>query len=214
SHPHIKRIICSLYIRYLDNLFLPAYFILALFTAIFCCEIYAVELKENIIGFAYRRIGGKKMDLKDLLNGVSTALNGKSIAGLLSKQALINNGKGTEVKDILGWNCIVRAEDGTCFSFYVAQPPKIGMTKPVQIPCPLGIRIIPSYKIGIEEAIKILNERDCGDTFVDVNLYWPLVPDCNEPYWHFRLTLGNEVFIGANTGTGGCHKFKELLMQG
>jgi hypothetical protein len=25
------------------------------------------------------------------------------------------------------------------------------------------------------------------------------------------MTLGNEVFIGANSGTGGCHKFKELL---
>ena len=33
------------------------------------------------------------------------------------------------------------------------------MTKPVQIPCPLGIRIISSYKIDIEDAIKILNKK-------------------------------------------------------
>ncbi len=150
------------------------------------------------------------MDLKDLLNKASTSLNGKPMAGLLFKKARINNGKGREVGDILGWDCIVRAEDGTCFSFYVAQS-HIGMTKPVQIPCPLGIRIISSYKIDIEDAIKILNKKDCGDTFVDVELSWPLVPDCNEPYWHFRMTIGNEVFIGANSGTGGCHKFKELL---
>ena len=76
---------------------------------------------------------------------------------------------------------------------------------------PSWIRIISSYKIDIEDAIKILNKKDCGDTFVDVELSWPLVPDCNEPYWHFRMTLGNEVFIGANSGTSGCHKFKELL---
>lgn len=151
------------------------------------------------------------MDLKDLLDKGSAALGGKPIAGLLFKQARINNGKGTEVKDILGWDCIVRAEDGTCYSFYVAQPPNIGMTKPVQIQCPLGIQVFDSYKIDIEEAIKILNKRDCGDTFVDIKLSWPLVPDCKEPYWHFRLTLGNEVSIGANTGTGSCHKFKELL---
>lgn len=151
------------------------------------------------------------MDLKYLSDKVSTALDGKPIAGLLSKQACINNGMGTEVKDILGWNFIERAKDGTCFSFYAAQPPLYGMTCPVQIQCPLGIRIIPSYKIDIEEAIKILNQRDCGNKFVDIKLFWPLVPDCKEPYWHFRLTLGNEVIIGANTGIGGCHTLKKLL---
>lgn len=56
------------------------------------------------------------MDLKDLLNKVSASLNGKPMAGLLFKKARINNGKGREVGDILGWDCIVRAEDGTCFS--------------------------------------------------------------------------------------------------
>jgi predicted secreted protein len=151
-------------------------------------------------------------DIKDLLNKVSSVLDDKPISGLLSKKALINNGKGTEVTDILGWNCIVRADDGTCYSFYVAQS-GFGMTQPVKIQCPLGLRVIPSYSIDIEKAIKKLNERDCGNTFIDIELFWPLVPECKEPYWHFRLTLGNEVIIGANSGSGGCHTIEKLLSK-
>jgi hypothetical protein len=154
------------------------------------------------------------VDLKDLLDKVSAHLDGKKAAGLLFKEARINDGNGKQVKDILGWDCIVRAEDGTCYKYYVAQPPLIGMTKPIQIQCPLGASIIHSYKIDIEEAIKILDKGPCGDTFVEIRLSRPLVPDCKEPYWHFRLLHGVEVSIGANTGTmSPCHELKELLKK-
>lgn len=133
---------------------------------------------------------------------------GVTFEGYLSKKARIKNGAGKSVSDILGWDCVVRTHDGACHRFYVAQPPLKGLTQWEPIECPLGVQIFSSYKIDIEQAIKILNSRDCGDTFTNIELYWPLVPDCKEPYWHFRLIFGNEVVIGANSGTGGCHKVK------
>lgn len=152
-------------------------------------------------------------NLKELLDKASH-LCGKPIIGLVSKEAYINNGVGKELKDIIGWNCIVRAED-TCFEFYVAQPPNFGMTKPVQKSCLIGLRPFVSYKIGIEEALEIfeknVSQRDCGDSFTAIRLMWPLSFDCKEPYWYFRV-LKHEFLIGANTGTAhSCISLKELL---
>lgn len=78
------------------------------------------------------------------------------------------------------------------------------MTQPMPIACPLGLRAFDSYKVDFKEAIKIMGSMDCGDAFVAMNLFFPLTPECTQPFWHIRTTLGNEIVIGADTGKGEC----------
>jgi hypothetical protein len=121
--------------------------------------------------------------------------------GLERKTARIRHGIGSELKDIMGWDVVVRGEDGSCYEYYVAQPPLIGMTQPQPVKCPLGIVAFDGYKVDIEEAIKIFHTQNGGDKFTDVVLSWPLIhPAAPEPYWYFRTNLGNNVVIGANSG--------------
>jgi hypothetical protein len=138
--------------------------------------------------------------IKDLLAHAEKNV-GVTFIGLERKTARIRNGVGSELKDVLGWDVIVREKDGTCYEYYVAQPPLIGMTQPQPVKCPLGIIPFDSYKIDIDKAIKLFHSQDGGDTFTDISLSWPLVhPQAPEPYWYFRTNLGNNVVIGANSG--------------
>jgi hypothetical protein len=121
--------------------------------------------------------------------------------GLERKIARIKNNAGKEVTDILGWDIIIRGQDGGCYSYYEAQPPLIGLTQPQPISCPLGIIAFDEYKIDIAEAVKIFHSQNGGDTFIEIALSWPLVhPAAPEPYWYFRTNLGHTVVIGANSG--------------
>jgi hypothetical protein len=130
---------------------------------------------------------------------------GVTFIGLLRKTARIKHGMGSTAKDILGWDVVLRAQDGDCYEYYVAQPPLEGMTQAQPISCPLGLVAFDKYKINIEEAIKIFHSQNCGDKFTHVVLCWPLIhPAAKEPFWYFRTNLGNEVVIGANSGQIHC----------
>jgi len=129
---------------------------------------------------------------------------GVEFEGLLSKVAVINNSMGISAEDVLGWDYIYR-DDGTCYKYYAAQPPLIGMTQPVQIACPLGIQVFDSYQVDFKEAIDIIHSMDCGDSFVAMSLSWPLTPDSTEPLWHVKMSIGNDIVIGANSGEANCH---------
>ncbi len=138
--------------------------------------------------------------VKDLL-AAAKEKTGETFIGLERKSARIKHGVGSELSDILGWDVIMRESDGTCYGYYVAQPPLIGMTQPQPTSCPLGIAAFDSYKIDIAEAIKIFHSQNGGDKFTEITLSWPLVhPPAPEPYWYFKTTLGNTVVIGANSG--------------
>jgi hypothetical protein len=141
------------------------------------------------------------VDMKDYLNTeVAPKLTEKvNFKGLLSKVARINNGEGRELSDILGWDYLIRADNGVCYKFYAAQTPLIGMTLPKVTKCPLGIQVIDSYEIDIEKVIQILSTVST-DVFVSIELYWPLTPECKEPYWCIRTTSGSYIVIGANSG--------------
>jgi hypothetical protein len=112
---------------------------------------------------------------------------------------------GESYKDVLGWDVLCRW-DGTCYEFYCAQYPLIGMTRAVEVPCPLGIQAFDSYKVDFKEALEKLKGLDCGDKFVAMSLYWPLTPECKEPFWYIRTNLGSQIVVGANSGTKQCHK--------
>jgi len=146
-------------------------------------------------------------DFKDVMGRANVQV-GEAVRfkGLMSKIARIKQNAGKSSGDILGWDYIFRAEDGTCYSFYAAQAPLIGMTQPVPIPCPLGVRVFDKYEIDFSSAIDIMHTMDCGDTFVEMSLSWALVPDCTEPYWHIRTSIGNVIVVGANSGKGECNE--------
>ncbi len=135
-------------------------------------------------------------------------LMGKSVdmEGLMSQKARIRHIAGQSPKDILGWDYLVRSKDGTCYSYYAAQPPLIGMTQPVPVTCPLGIRSFDHYNKSFSDAIDIFHRMNCGDTFVAMALYWPLTPECKEPYWFIKTSIGNQIVIGANSGEAKCIK--------
>jgi hypothetical protein len=148
-----------------------------------------------------------KADLKDLMARAAAQV-GRDVEfkGLMIKVARIRHSAGTSPKDVLGWDYIFRAEDGTCYKFYAAQSPLIGMTQPVPVPCPLGVQAFDHYQVDFVKAIEIMHELRCGDTFVAMQLSWPLTPECTEPIWHIRTSIGNDIVIGANSGEPGCHQ--------
>lgn len=141
------------------------------------------------------------VDIKKFLNGevVSKMEKKVNFEGLLSKVAHIKNGAGTKLSDILGWDYLVRADNGVCYRFYAAQPPLIGMTQPEITECPLGIQVIDHCDTTIEQVIEILSTVS-KSPFVNIELYWPLTPECEEPYWCIRTTSGSYIVIGANSG--------------
>jgi hypothetical protein len=140
------------------------------------------------------------MKTLDLLSQAAE-ITGETFIGILRKTARIKLGIGSSVKDILGWDVVLRAKDGDCYGYYAAQPPLVGLTQAQPISCPLGLVTFESFKIDITEAIKIFQSQDGGDKFTDITLSWPLVhPAAKEPFWYFRTNLGVEVIIGANSG--------------
>lgn len=144
--------------------------------------------------------------LKETLQKVAASLGDTvSLKGLLLQKARIKQGAGKSAADVLGWDYIVHDNNGVCYSYYAAQPPLIGMTQPVPVPCPLGLRVFDTYEVDFKKAIDIMHSMNCGDTFVDMSLSWPLTPECKEPLWHIRTNLGNQIIIGANSGTSQCH---------
>lgn len=101
------------------------------------------------------------MKIADLL-GKAQENTGANFIGLLRKEARIKHGIGSQLSDILGWDNIVKAEDGNCYEYYSAQAPLIGTTMPIPVPCPLGIVAFDDCKIDIEEAIKIFHTQNGG----------------------------------------------------
>jgi hypothetical protein len=149
---------------------------------------------------------GQMNDMKSFLAQVAGKIGENvTLAGLVVKTARIKNGAGNTVSDILGWDYIVRVTDKTCFKFYAAQPPLIGMTQPEPIQCPIGIRAFDHYEVDFKKAIEIFNQLDCGPLFVAMSLSWPLTPECQEPLWHIRTSIGSTIVIGANSRSADCH---------
>jgi len=142
-----------------------------------------------------------KMEEESLKLAAKKLGEGVSFKGLMSKNAVLKNGSGKEASDVLGWDYITKEEKGgACFSYYAAQFPLIGMTQPVRIKCPLGIRPFDSYKIDFKKAIDIFHQLDCGDIFTEMALYYVVHYEAKEPCWHIRSSLGCTVVIGADTG--------------
>jgi hypothetical protein len=126
---------------------------------------------------------------------------GVTFEGLMSKKAHLRNGCAKDAKDVLGWDYIVKQKDsGICYKYYAAQPPLIGMTRPVVIKCPLGVRSFDSYKVDFKEAINIFHKLNCGDAFTEMALYYVLYPGVNEPHWYIRSITGCTIVIGADSG--------------
>lgn len=125
-------------------------------------------------------------------------------SGLISKTARINNSAGQTAADVLGWDVVYMGVDAKCYSRYVDQDPLIGMTEPAVVDCPSGVRTFDSYMLDFEEAIAAMKSMRCGGTFVELSLYWPLAPEVEEPEWHIKTDIGNEIVIGANSGKSRC----------
>ena len=136
-----------------------------------------------------------------MMDGCNSSIEFK---GLISLVAHINNSSGQTAEDVLGWDVRYMAEDGKCYSYYAAEPPLIGTTEPVEIRCPMGVRSFDSYMVDYKEAIEILHTLRCGSTFIEMELYWPVVPEADEPEWHITTDIGNEIVIGANSEETEC----------
>ncbi|MDD3407751.1 MAG: hypothetical protein PHP13_06675 [Methanomicrobium sp.] len=129
--------------------------------------------------------------------------DGVIIKELVTKKAHLKNGCAKTAADVLGWDMIVRYTDqgaSICYSYYEAQPPLIGITNPVRIQCPLGLRSFEKYNIDFKKAIDIFHTSNCGDLFTEMKLYFVLHPEIKEPYWYIRSNLGCVIVIGADSG--------------
>lgn len=123
--------------------------------------------------------------------------------GLLNKTGVLREKVASSSDEVLGFDYMTRHGD-TCHEYYAANPPLIGMTRPTEIPCPLGARVIGEYKIDYNQAIRIFLESNCGDAFTAISLSWPLVASVTEPQWHILSITGSIFVVGANSGDGQC----------
>ena len=123
----------------------------------------------------------------------------------VSKKARIKHGAGNSPKDVIGFDYVMKDDSGACWSFYMANPPYIGLSHPVIIECPLGVVSFDKYEIDYKKAISIIEQMRCGKDFTAMALSWPLTPDVKEPLWFIRMAIGNEIVIGANTGDIHCY---------
>lgn len=141
------------------------------------------------------------MDTKGILAEAANKI-GKNVEleGLLKKTGRLKFKSVADAKDVLGFDYIVQWDD-TCYEYYAANPPLIGMTQPVPVPCPLGIEVFNEYKIDYKKAVEIFHTGKWGERFTSIVLCKPLVhPEAKEPYWYFRSDLGIQVMIGADSG--------------
>ncbi len=139
------------------------------------------------------------MDIQTILADASEKIGGDvRLEGLMSKIGRLKPCASTAA-DVLGFDYIVRM-DQTCYKYYAANPPLIGMTQPEPIICPLGIQAFNEFKINYKDAVDIFHKGDWGSEFTQISLSMPLVPNVDEPYWHMRSNLGQTVVIGANSG--------------
>lgn len=118
---------------------------------------------------------------------------------LLRLTAHLKKGTAATAEDVVGFDHLVHW-DGICYQFYAANPPLIGMTQPVPVPCPLGICCVGDYAIDYKQAVEIFHTGNWGSKFTSLVLSRPLTPEVSEPYWYFVSDLGITVIIGANTG--------------
>jgi len=121
--------------------------------------------------------------------------------GLVRKTGVLKKAVGDSPTDVVGFDYLIYESDGTCYSFYSANAPLIGMSAPCPIDYPLGLETFGEYKIDYKKAINIFHSGNWGSEFTSIALSKPLVfPETSEPYWYFQSTLGVQVLIGANTG--------------
>ncbi|NEO74385.1 hypothetical protein [Moorena sp. SIO3H5] len=123
---------------------------------------------------------------------------------LLSKEGVLFEIPAYTAEEVVGFEYKDLIGNDFCVQYFAANPPRVGMTEPIKIPCPLGIEPIPEYNVKYEEAIDIFHEINCGDAFESIELSWPETPPFREPIWKLRSNFGLDVIIGANSGFMSC----------
>ncbi len=141
------------------------------------------------------------MDIKSILAEAAKKI-GKDVEleGLLRKTGRLKFNSVADAKDVLGFDYLVYWEKA-CYEYYAANPPLIGLTQPVPVPCPVGIEIFNSYKVDYKKAVEIFHTGNWGGKFTSIVLCKPLIhPEAKEPYWYFLSDLGVQIMIGADSG--------------
>jgi len=141
------------------------------------------------------------MKTKDTLKRASAKLGDNVVLeGLLRMNGRLKNNLGSQPSDVVGFDYLVHHED-SCYEYYEANPPLIGLTQPVPVLCPVGIMVFDEYKVDYIEAIKIFHSGNWGSYFTSIVLCKPLVyPPAEEPLWYFMSDTHVCVVIGANSG--------------
>jgi len=139
------------------------------------------------------------MGTNNNLTEVSKMLGTNSNVKYVRRIGRLSNNLTGEASDVLGFDNIVFI-DGTCYEYYAANPPLIGMTQPVPVPYPYGLAIFEDYKIDYKEAIKLFHSGNWGSKFTSISISQPLYPGVNDPSWYICSELGIQVVINANTG--------------
>ncbi|HEX3030290.1 MAG TPA: hypothetical protein VHT34_13565 [Clostridia bacterium] len=127
-------------------------------------------------------------------------MTGDSVAFRLIKETgVLKYPASSDAEDVLGFNYIVY-DNGTCYEYYAANPPLVGMTQPVPVSYPLGLAVFDTPKIDYKQAVKLFHSGNWGSKFTSILLCKPLHPDVKDPSWYFVSDLGAHVIINANTG--------------
>lgn len=134
--------------------------------------------------------------------GRASAKMGENIVleSLLRMTGRLKNNLASQPGDVVGFDYLVLNND-SCFEFYMANAPMIGITQPLPINTPLGIEVFSEYNIDYKEAISLFQSGKWGNYFTSMALCKPLAnPGATEPYWYLMSNLNISVVIGANSG--------------
>ncbi len=139
------------------------------------------------------------------ISAEAAARLGKNIEfqGMVSKSAVFHHVSGM-LDDIVGWNYVVHTGHG-CMSFYAAQAPRIGMSTPQPIRCPIGVMPFDNYRVPFYEAIPKVEQEcgipACGVTIIEMTLSEPLAPTVHQPLWNIAFSNGDQALLGADDDT-------------
>lgn len=140
---------------------------------------------------------------QDCVGNVSAEIT--KIAGEIYGSVLIEyfpkGGVGSSYDDIYKFHYEWVVGNGDWFSSWCWR--MYSCTSPAHIPSRVGIRPWQpeKVKVSIEKAIKIFHSLNCGDKFIgEISLYWPVTPQCPEPFYTFTSNTHCIIHIGAFTG--------------
>lgn len=100
---------------------------------------------------------------------------------------------------VLGWDKTC-CDSGACYQFFSAEEPLHGMTRPQQVPCPMGLSCFMKWETDWHQALNNIEHQFGHIEFESITLTKVLYHNIEHPNWHFHTCCGRDFIVDADTG--------------